>query len=128
MPNRHLKIKSQRCVVQTLKANGYKILPGDDEFNFRVRKGGNEFNVLANGRCILWAKKRNDNLHIAFCDAPESDNCNVYMYPHDELLAPFLKKQVGRNAHPKKWKGGLRHWRELTVKLRELLEPYRIHP
>ena len=127
MPRHHLKIKSRRCVVRTLEANGYKLQPGDDEFNFKVCKGGSKFKVLAYGRCILWAKGRR-NLHIAFCDAPGSKNCNVYMYPHDELLKPFLKMKVGKNAHPKDWGDGYRSWRKLTRKLRELLEPYRIPP
>ena len=133
-PRGFQKVQSRACVKQALCALGfeYELLPHKDKADFRVHPqgGGPAFNVLAYGRCIVWAKKRNDNLHIAFCDPPDSDHCEVYMYPHDEFLDLFIQGKVGRNAPPNRWKNDHRSWPTLTSTVREALEPYRLplHP
>ena len=118
------KVQYRLCVKRGLDAAGYKYkaLPENHEADFTVypQDGGPAFNVRALGRCHLWAKKRNDNLHCAFCDPWNSDNCDIYMYPHDKLLALF-EKGVGKNAHPKDWGPGFRSWRILHDTVRDVL-------
>ena len=119
------KIQYRLRVKRRLDAAGhkYEALPEDHEADFVVypQDGGPAFNVRVFGRCRVEAKKRKDNMRYAFPDPSDSDNCDVYMYPHDEFLTLFIEQAVGRNAPPDQWKNDCRHWPKLPDTVRDAL-------
>ena len=77
--------------------------------------------VQLKGRMLIDKKYIGKGIHIAF---PLNDD--VYLYPHDDVLAEIQKLSV-LNEDSERWNvGGIRHWPQPPAWAISLLEPYRI--
>jgi hypothetical protein len=81
--------------------------------------------VQLKSRLTFASKYRGQELYICFRDGNDDDAC-WYIYDHDELLNKLPgtdKMQVSKT-----WESKPYHFPYLSEPLKELLEPYRIHP